>query len=55
MFTVITEELDKAVLGVPLTIAVAQNKCYDGIELPVMFRECIDYIEEHGILVTTVI
>lgn len=42
-------ESDKPIFGVPLTVAVERNKCHDGIELPCMLRECIDYIEEHGL------
>ncbi|CAJ1099387.1 ralA-binding protein 1-like [Octopus vulgaris] len=41
---------EKPVFGVPLTLAVERSKCHDGIELPAIFRECIDYIEEHGLL-----
>ncbi|ELU07303.1 hypothetical protein CAPTEDRAFT_222246 [Capitella teleta] len=39
----------KAVFGVPLAVAVERSKCHDGIQLPVVFRECIDYIEELGL------
>ena len=38
----------KPIFGVALTLAVDRNKCHDGIQLPVVFRECIDYIEEFG-------
>ncbi|XP_050412574.1 ralA-binding protein 1 [Patella vulgata] len=48
-----TELLDddevQPVFGVPLEEAVERNKSHDGIELPAIFRECIDYIEEHGL------
>lgn len=47
--TEISKESDRAIFNVPLTVAVERNRCHDGIELPVMFRECIDYIEEHGL------
>ncbi|GBL72419.1 RalA-binding protein 1 [Araneus ventricosus] len=40
---------DKPIFGVPLAIAVEISKSHDGIELPVVVRECIDYIEEHGL------
>lgn len=40
---------EKPVFGVPLAVAVERSKCHDGIELPAIFRECIDYIEEHGL------
>ena len=36
------------VFGVPLATAVERSKCHDGLQLPVVFRECIDYIEEFG-------
>ncbi|CAC5362523.1 RALBP1 [Mytilus coruscus] len=44
-----SKEPEKAIFGVQLTLAVERNRCYDGVELPAMFRECIDYIEEHGL------
>ncbi|XP_064595875.1 ralA-binding protein 1-like [Liolophura sinensis] len=40
---------DKPVFSVALSVAVDRSKCHDGIELPAIFRECIDYIEEHGL------
>ncbi|GFT16991.1 ralA-binding protein 1-A [Nephila pilipes] len=40
---------DKPIFGVPLHVAVEKSKSHDGIELPVVVRECIDYIEEHGL------
>ena len=39
---------EKPVFGTPLSVAVERNKCHDGIQLPVLLRECVDYIEEHG-------
>ena len=33
------------VFGVPLELAVERNRSHDGISLPVVVRECIDYIE----------
>ena len=39
---------EKPVFGISLSVAVERNKCHDGIQLPVLFRECVDYIEEHG-------
>ena len=39
---------EKPVFGIPLSVAVERNKRHDGIQLPVLFRECVDYIEEHG-------
>uniref|UniRef100_T1JMI2 Rho-GAP domain-containing protein n=1 Tax=Strigamia maritima TaxID=126957 RepID=T1JMI2_STRMM len=40
---------ERPIFGVPLDIAIERNKCHDGIELPAIVRECIDYIEEHGL------
>ena len=37
--------------GVPLALAVERSRCHDGIKLPVVVRECIDYIEENGLKV----
>ena len=37
--------------GVPLVLAVERSRCHDGIKLPVVVRECIDYIEENGLKV----
>ena len=34
--------------GVPLQVAIERNPCHDGIQLPVIVRECIDYVEERG-------
>ena len=39
---------ERPVFGIPLSVAVVRNKCHDEIQLPVMFRECVDYIEEPG-------
>jgi len=32
-------------------LAVERSRCHDGINLPVVVRECIDFIEEHGLTV----
>lgn len=34
--------------GVPLADAVERTMMYDGIRLPAVFRECVDYMEKHG-------
>jgi len=39
------------IFGVALELAVERNKSHDGIKLPVVVRECIDYIEEEGLAV----
>ena len=41
-------EATKPLFGVPLNVAVANDPSHDGIDLPRLFRECVDYIEEHG-------
>jgi len=38
---------DSLVFGVPLELATSRSKCHDGIKLPVLVRECIDFIEEN--------
>lgn len=42
------EKDEKPLFGVPLLTALELNPSHDGIELPAIVRECIDYIEEHG-------
>jgi len=37
------------IFGVALDLAVERNKSHDGIKLPVVVRECIDFIEEQGL------
>ena len=34
--------------GVPLEVAVQRSIVVDGIELPTVFRQCIDFLEENG-------
>ncbi|XP_064471104.1 ralA-binding protein 1-like isoform X1 [Ornithodoros turicata] len=41
---------ENPIFGVPLSVAVERNPSHDGIELPAIVRECIDYIEEHGLM-----
>lgn len=36
------------IFGVSLQLAVERSRCHDGIELPLVVRNCIDYIEEFG-------
>lgn len=40
---------ENPIFGVPLAVAVERNKSHDGIEVPAIVRECIDYIEECGL------
>lgn len=37
------------IFGVPLDLAVERSRCHDGIDLPVVVRHCIDYMEDQGI------
>ena len=37
------------IFGVPLEVAVERNRCHDGVQLPVVVRQCINYIEEQGL------
>jgi len=39
------------IFGVALETAVERNKCHDGVNLPVVVRECVDYIESEGLTV----
>ncbi|KAG6795156.1 ralA-binding protein 1 [Apis mellifera caucasica] len=36
------------VFGVSLHLAVERSRCHDGIDLPLVVRDCIDFTEEHG-------
>uniref|UniRef100_A0A5F8AR78 RalA binding protein 1 n=1 Tax=Macaca mulatta TaxID=9544 RepID=A0A5F8AR78_MACMU len=38
----------KPIFGIPLADAVERTMMYDGIRLPAVFRECIDYVEKYG-------
>lgn len=44
-----SEAVEDPIFGVPLMTAVEKNPCDDGIELPAIVRECLDYVEEHGL------
>lgn len=39
---------EQPVFGVSLHLAVERSCCHDGIDLPLVVRDCIDYVEEHG-------
>uniref|UniRef100_A0A224YZH0 RalA-binding protein 1 n=1 Tax=Rhipicephalus zambeziensis TaxID=60191 RepID=A0A224YZH0_9ACAR len=43
------EKAEDPIFGVPLLTALEKNPSDDGIELPAIVRECLDYIEEHGL------
>ncbi|KAJ8272890.1 hypothetical protein GJAV_G00094650 [Gymnothorax javanicus] len=38
----------RPVFGAPLQDVVKRTSLYDGIRLPAIFRECVDYIERYG-------
>ncbi|XP_060261230.1 ralA-binding protein 1 isoform X2 [Ovis aries] len=38
----------RPIFGVPLADAVERTMMYDGVRLPAVFRECVDYVEKHG-------
>ncbi|KAK4008868.1 hypothetical protein OUZ56_013994 [Daphnia magna] len=42
-------EDDLPVFGVPLELAIQRSGSHDGIDLPVIVRCCIDYIEDYGL------
>ncbi|CAO2631174.1 RalA-binding protein 1 [Lemmus lemmus] len=41
-------DIPSLIFGVPLAVAVERTMIYDGVRLPAVFRECIDYTEKHG-------
>jgi RalA-binding protein 1 len=44
-----TKSEESCIFGVPLEVAVERSKCHDGVKLPVVVRECIQFIEENGL------
>ncbi|XP_012140994.2 ral interacting protein [Megachile rotundata] len=39
---------EQPIFGVSLHLAVERSRCHDGVELPLVVRDCIDFVEEHG-------
>ncbi|KAG7190129.1 hypothetical protein KM043_006262 [Ampulex compressa] len=39
---------EQPIFGVSLCLAVERSRCHDGVELPLVVRDCIDYVEEYG-------
>ncbi|KAL9698684.1 hypothetical protein quinque_002125 [Culex quinquefasciatus] len=37
------------IFGVSLGLAVERSRCHDGVCLPLVVRDCIDYLQEHGL------
>ncbi|KAM7362809.1 ral interacting protein isoform 2-T2 [Cochliomyia hominivorax] len=42
-------ELGSPVFGVSVSLATERSRCHDGIELPLVVRDCIDYLQEQGL------
>ena len=42
---------ENPVFGVPVDVAVQRSILVDGVELPTVFRQCIDFLEERGVCV----
>lgn len=46
----VTESVEEMpVFGVPLSVAVDRSHCHDGIEIPVVVRNCIDHVQDYGL------
>ncbi|XP_050449757.1 ralA-binding protein 1 [Cataglyphis hispanica] len=39
---------EQPIFGVSLHLAVERSCCHDGVKLPLVVRDCVDYVEEHG-------
>lgn len=37
------------IFGVSLGLSVERSRCHDSINLPLVVRDCIDYLQEHGL------
>ncbi|XP_058449995.1 ralA-binding protein 1 [Malaya genurostris] len=37
------------IFGVSLGLAVERSRCHDTVNLPLVVRDCIDYLQEHGL------
>ncbi|XP_073825259.1 ral interacting protein isoform X2 [Musca autumnalis] len=42
-------ELCSPVFGVSVSLATERSRCHDGLDLPLVVRDCIDYLQEHGL------
>ncbi|XP_054263725.1 ralA-binding protein 1 [Macrosteles quadrilineatus] len=40
---------EQPVFGVALSLAVERSRCHDGVDIPLVVRDCIDYIQEVGL------
>ena len=48
MFFAAVEE--SPIFGVALEVATARHKCHDGVALPLLVRQCVDFIEENALM-----
>lgn len=37
------------IFGVSLGLAIVRSRCHDNVNLPLVIRDCIDYLQEHGL------
>uniref|UniRef100_W8BCP5 RalA-binding protein 1 n=2 Tax=Ceratitis capitata TaxID=7213 RepID=W8BCP5_CERCA len=37
------------VFGVSISLAIERSRCHDGVDLPLVVRDCIDYLQEHAL------
>ncbi|XP_036342579.1 ralA-binding protein 1-like [Rhagoletis pomonella] len=37
------------VFGVSVSLATERSRCHDGVDLPLVVRDCIDYLQEHAL------
>ncbi|XP_039280658.1 ralA-binding protein 1 [Nilaparvata lugens] len=42
---------EQPIFGVALSLALERNRCHDGVEIPVVIRDCINHIQETGLCV----
>ncbi|XP_011494956.1 PREDICTED: ralA-binding protein 1 [Ceratosolen solmsi marchali] len=42
---------EEPIFGVNLYLAIERSRCHDGVKLPLIVRDCIDYLEEYGMSV----
>lgn len=38
----------QSIFGVSLGLAVERSRCHDSVKMPLVVRNCIDYLQEHG-------
>lgn len=44
---ILSEEMP--VFGVTISVATERSHCHDGVEIPVIVRDCIDHVQECGL------